>query len=112
MYLRNVIPIIAILALCSSGCFKKPGQDKMANPANMPIIPIYNGDSDSFLSASGSCAGDTSVVYVFSSALTASQTVEAKCSGDSVTASLPVTAGQSIQVFNVQIIGKMQSKKA
>lgn len=112
MYLRNVIPLIAILALFSTGCFKKPDKEKMALPANMPVLPIYSGVSSSFLSATGSCGGDTSIIFTYSSALTAANTIEIPCSGDAITAQLPVSAGTSNQVFNVQIIGKLQSKRA
>lgn len=112
MVLRNVfIPMLAVM-LFASGCFKKPASEGTAKQADVPIVPVYNGVSDSYMVADGPCAGNTAVIFTYSSPLTSARTIEATCTNDRVFINLPVEMGISAQIFNISVVGRLQSKKA
>ncbi|MBK9293529.1 MAG: hypothetical protein IPM57_03655 [Oligoflexia bacterium] len=113
MFFRHVltIPIIA-LAVFASGCFKKPATEATAKTVDVPIVPVYNGVTDSYLVADGPCMGNTAIIFTYSSPLTPAKSIEATCSNDRVFINLPVNYGVSAQIFNISVVGRLQSKKA
>src|SRR5438045_2199319 len=92
------------LLVVVTACFKNPGKDLLPlSGTSIPITPVYNGVTDSYLYAHAACGGLTSVVLTWSSSLTSEKTTEAVCKNDKLVANLAVSAGDKAQVFRVQI---------
>src|SRR5260221_6168856 len=90
----KVTSIIA-MSLVMAGCFVKPGDDKLAQTASVPITPVYKTAIDSFLQASGSCGSNTGIDFTYSgvdmnntsNTLTPSQTVQGNCGANGAASS-------------------------
>lgn len=110
------VQFLLLIVIATVGCFKNPGQQSLpAVGVAMPITPVYNYSSlaDSYLSAVGSCNGNSEIEFnYFSDIYTTSQTVTATCSSNRVDARLPVGMGIRAQTYTVTLIARLRNNRS
>jgi len=112
---KKVICLV-VLGLTAAGCFNHPGDSAMPSfDAAVPVKPVYDPIDElnnSYLEAQGSCNGNTSILFTWSSEYTPSATKEVSCSGDKIDAHLAVVRGNIHQTFKVQMIARLRNIKS